>query len=194
MGWRESAEGGTLITLIVGGARSGKTQHAQQLAVRSTLAVVYLATAQAGDPEMAVRIERHQAVRPADWLTIEEPLALGAALRAHARADRCIVVDCLTLWLTNLILADSPDRSGIKSIDAGPYVGVERADFLDALRTVAGEIIVVSNEVGMGVVPLGPLNRLFVDEAGRLNQAVAQYAECVISMVAGCPVYAKGAL
>lgn len=181
-----------MITLVTGGARSGKSGYAEQLAAQSGLAVVYLATAQARDAEMSRRIERHRAHRPAGWLTVEEPLALGAALRAQARADRCIVVDCLTLWLTNLMLADHPEQCDVATIDAGPRYTAERTDFLDALRIAPGEIIVVSNEIGMGVVPLGALNRHFVDEAGWLNQVVAACAERVVWMVAGCPVYAKG--
>jgi len=181
-----------MITLVTGGARSGKSGYAEQLAVQSGLAVVYLATAQARDAEMSQRIQRHRALRPGGWLTVEEPLALGTALRAQARADRCIVIDCLTLWLTNLILADHPEHCDVVSIDAGRRYSAERTDFLDALRMEPGEVIVVSNEVGTGVVPLGALNRFFVDEAGRLNQAVAACARRVVWMVAGCPVYAKG--
>jgi len=182
-----------MITLVTGGARSGKSGYAEQLAVRSGLGVAYIATAHAGDAEMAARIERHRAQRPSGWLTVEAPHALGAALRAYARADRCIVVDCLTLWLTNLILAEHDERDDVAAIEAGPRLAAERDDFLAALCAAAGEIVVVSNEVGMGVVPLGALNRFFVDEAGRLNQAVAACAGRVVWMVAGCPVYAKGA-
>jgi len=183
-----------MITLITGGARSGKSGYAEKLACQSGLRVVYLATARAGDAEMGERIRRHRADRPADWLTVEEPLALGAVLRAHARADRCIVIDCLTLWLTNLILADHPDSGDVASIEAGPTFAVERADLLDALGTLPGQTIAVSNEVGMGVVPLGALNRFFIDETGRLNQAIAALAGRVVWMVAGCPVFAKGAI
>lgn len=181
-----------MITLVTGGARSGKSGYAEQLATRSSLQVAYIATAHAGDAEMAARIERHRAHRPCGWLTVEEPLALGAALRAQARADRCIIIDCLTLWLTNLIVADHPGQCDVGSIDAGPRYSAERTDFLGVLRTAPGEIVVVSNEVGMGVVPSGALNRHFVDEAGRLNQAVAACAERVVLMVAGCPVFARG--
>jgi adenosylcobinamide kinase/adenosylcobinamide-phosphate guanylyltransferase len=183
-----------MITLITGGARSGKSGFAERLAVQSGLQVVYLATARAGDAEMEGRIRRHRASRPVDWLTVEEPLALGAALRAHARVDRCLVIDCLTLWLNNLILADHPQAGEVAMLAPGPAFAAGRADLLDALRTLPGEAIAVSNEVGLGVVPLGALNRFFVDESGRLNQAVAALAGRVVWMVAGCPVIAKGAI
>lgn len=183
-----------MITLITGGARSGKSGFAEQLATQSGLQVVYLATARAGDAEMAERIRRHRTDRPAGWLTVEEPLRLGAVLRAHARADRCLLIDCLTLWLDNLILADHPDGGEVAIVESGPVFATERADLLDALRTLPGQTIAVSNEVGMGVVPLGALNRFFVDETGRLNQAIAAVAGRVIWMVAGCPVVAKGAI
>ena len=183
-----------MITLITGGARSGKSGFAERLATQSGLQVVYLATARARDAEMAERIRRHRANRPADWLTAEEPIRLGAALRAHARADRCLLIDCLTLWLNNLILADHPDDGEVAIVEPGPTFSAERADLLDALRTLPGQTILVSNEVGMGVVPLGALNRFFVDETGRLNQAIAALAGRVVWMVAGCPVVAKGAI
>jgi adenosylcobinamide kinase / adenosylcobinamide-phosphate guanylyltransferase len=184
-----------MITLITGGARSGKSGYAETLATQSGLEVVYLATARAGDTEMEERIRRHRARRPAGWLTVEEPIALGAALRMQARAERCIVIDCLTLWLTNLILAEhSSSRVGgdVAPVEPGPRFAAERVDLLEALRTVPGQMIAISNEVGMGVVPLGALNRFFVDETGRLNQDIAASADKVVWMVAGCPVLAKG--
>lgn len=183
-----------MITLVTGGARSGKSGFAGRLAARSGLQVVYLATGRAGDTEMDERIRLHRANRPADWLTVEEPLRLGATLRAHARADRCVVIDCLTLWLTNLIQIDHPDAGDVARLEPGPMFSAERADLLDALSGLPGQAILVSNEVGMGVVPLGALNRFFVDEAGRLNQAIAALAGRVVWMMAGCPVLAKGAI
>src|SRR5688572_25496117 len=121
-----------MITLIVGGARSGKTRHAQTLALQCALPVTYVATARPGDVEMAERIRQHRADRPAAWTTVEEPLALGAALRAHAAVDRCAVVDCLTLWLSNLILADQPHAGEVAVVQRGPRFVRERADFFDA--------------------------------------------------------------
>lgn len=188
-----AARGGGAITLVTGGARSGKTGYAEALAAQSGLQVVYLATARPGDAEMRERIRRHRAQRPPGWITVEEPLALGAALRAHAGERRCVVVDCLTLWLTNLILAEHPDAGEVECIEPGPRFVAERTDLLGALGALPGLAIVIANEVGMGVVPLGALNRHFVDEAGRINQAVAGLARRVVWMVAGCPVVAKGA-
>lgn len=170
-------------TLILGGARSGKSALAERLAQDSGHAVVYLATAQAGDGEMAARIAHHRARRPASWTSIEEPLALADALREHARADRCVMVDCLTLWLSNL-LGDG---------DATRFER-ERKALLDTLPALPGEIVLVSNEVGLGIVPLGELSRRFVDEAGRLHQALAAQCDRVIFVAAGLPLTMKGTL
>jgi adenosylcobinamide kinase/adenosylcobinamide-phosphate guanylyltransferase len=170
-------------TLILGGARSGKSALAERLALASAGAVVYIATAQARDGEMAERIAHHRARRPADWACVEEPLALADVLRQHARADRCVLVDCLTLWLSNLLGA----------ADASCFER-ERATLLDTLPQLPGEILLVSNEVGMGVVPLGELSRRFVDEAGRLHQALAAVCDRVIFVAAGLPLTLKGTL
>ncbi len=169
-------------SLILGGVRSGKTRHAQQLATNSGLAVTYLATAQAGDGEMADRIAHHRASRPAHWQLIEEPLALASTLHALAAPGRCILVDCLTLWLTNLLLHDD-----------GRRLPAERDALLATLPTLPGEIILVSNETGLGVVPLGELTRRYCDEAGWLHQALAAVCERVVFTVAGLPMVLKGA-
>ncbi|MCQ4166471.1 bifunctional adenosylcobinamide kinase/adenosylcobinamide-phosphate guanylyltransferase [Tahibacter harae] len=169
-------------TLILGGARSGKSALAERLAA-SHDAVLYIATAAAGDDEMAARIQHHRARRPAHWGLSETPLALGAALRREARAGRCLLVDCLTLWLSNLLCRD----------DAALFAA-ERAELLDALAQLPGELVLVSNEVGQGVVPLGELSRRFVDEAGRLHQDIAARCERVILTVAGLPLVLKGTL
>lgn len=169
-----------MITFIVGGARSGKSAFAERLAAQSGREVVYVATAEAGDAEMRARIEHHRARRPPGWLTVEAPLALAAALRSHAAPGRALLVDCLTLWLSNLVHAD------------GPKLAAEREALLAALPALPGEVLLVSNEVGAGIVPLGTVNRLFVDEAGLLHQAVARLSARVYWMVAGCPVLAKG--
>jgi len=164
---------------ILGGARSGKSAFAQQRAIASGLPVVYLATAQAGDAEMVERIARHRADRPADWGLVEEPLALAAALRTHAAANRCLLVDCLTLWLSNL-LAVGDERLAVE-IDA----------LLDALPTLPGCILLVSNEVGQGIVPANPLARRFRDEAGRLHQKIADRCDRAIFIIAGLPLILK---
>ncbi|HEY5993449.1 MAG TPA: bifunctional adenosylcobinamide kinase/adenosylcobinamide-phosphate guanylyltransferase [Gallionellaceae bacterium] len=168
-------------TLILGGARSGKSRLAEKLAHESNLAVMYIATAQAHDAEMAARIEQHLARRPAHWQSVEEPLALAAAMQAHAAADRCLLVDCLTLWLTNLLLHDDPAT-----------FARERAAMLDVLPGLPGQIILVSNETGMGIVPLGELSRRYCDEAGWLHQELAARCDNVLLSVAGLPLTLKG--
>ncbi len=169
-------------SLILGGVRSGKTRHAQALAEASGLAVIYVATAQAGDGEMADRIARHRADRPAQWQLVEEPLALASTLHAIAAPGRCILVDCLTLWLTNLLLHDG-----------GRRLPAERDALLATLAILPGEIILVSNETGLGVVPMGELTRRYCDEAGWLHQALAAQCERVVFTVAGLPMILKGA-
>lgn len=168
--------------LILGGARSGKSAFAQRRATTTGLNVIYLATAQAGDAEMAERITRHRAERPADWGLVEEPLALASTLQAHAAADRCLLVDCLTLWLGNL-LAAGEDR-----------LDTERRALLDTLPQLPGQILLVSNEVGQGIVPINPLARRFRDEAGQLHQALAHRCDRVTLVVAGLPLTLKDCL
>ena len=165
--------------LILGGARSGKSAFAQRRAIASGLEVVYLATAQAGDAEMAERIARHRAARPGDWGLVEEPLALAAALCVHAAPNRCLLVDCLTLWLSNLLDA------GDDRLDA------ETRALLNTLPDLPGQVLLVSNEVGQGIVPVNPLARRFRDEAGRLHQAVARLCDRVTLVVAGLPLTLK---
>jgi adenosylcobinamide kinase/adenosylcobinamide-phosphate guanylyltransferase len=170
-------------TLILGGARSGKSALAERLARDSGLEVVYIATAQAHDAEMAARIAHHRDRRPAHWQSVEEPLALADTLRAYARPDRCVLVDCLTLWLSNL-LGDG----------AGKRLGREYEALLEVLPALPGELLFVSNEVGLGVVPMGELTRRFVDDAGRLHQAMATRCERVLFVAAGLPLPLKGNL
>ena len=168
-------------TLILGGARSGKSRYAEQLALQSQKSVVYIATAQAQDAEMQIRIQHHQASRPAEWLTIEEPLSLAATLTAQSRPERILLVDCLTLWLTNLLcLEDSEHR-----------LKTELAALYAVLPQLSGELILVSNETGLGVVPLGELTRRYVDEAGRMHQGLAAQMQQVIFMIAGLPQVLK---
>lgn len=168
-------------TLILGGARSGKSRLAEKLAHESGLDVVCIATAQAQDAEMAERIAQHAARRPAHWRTVEEPLALAAALQAHAAPARCLLVDCLTLWLTNLLLHPAPER-----------FAHERAALLEAIAELPGTVILVGNETGMGIVPLGELTRRFCDEAGWLHQDLAAHCDNVLLTVAGLPLTLKG--
>jgi adenosylcobinamide kinase/adenosylcobinamide-phosphate guanylyltransferase len=167
--------------LILGGVRSGKSRLAEQHAQESGLPVTYLATATVEDNEMRARIAHHQARRPVHWQLIEEPLALGSALQHYAAAGHCILVDCLTLWLTNLLCAQDEER-----------LRHEISALLEILPGLPGHIILVSNETGMGIVPLGELTRRYCDEAGNLHQAVAQCCEKVILTVAGLPFNLKG--
>ena len=167
--------------LILGGARSGKSRLAEQRAADSGLRVTYIATSQALDGEMAARIEHHRARRPAHWGLVEEPLALARVLREQAAPERCLLVDCLTLWLTNLLMLDDAAR-----------LAAERQALLEALPELPGRIILVSNETGLGVVPLGELSRRYVDEAGWLHQALAAACQRVTFTVAGLPMVLKG--
>ena len=167
--------------LILGGVRSGKSALAEQRALESGLQVVYVATATAGDEEMAARIAHHRQRRPDAWRIVEEPLSLAAALRGSAAENHCIIVDCLTLWLTNLLLADDPT-----------LLERERSALLEGLPSLPGKIILVSNEVGLGIVPLGELSRRFADEAGRLHQQLAACCERVTFVAAGLPLTLKG--
>lgn len=169
-------------TLVLGGIRSGKTALAERLASNSGSAVVYLATATADDDEMRARVARHQQQRPANWGLHEEPLAIGPVLLRYAGAGShapCIVVDCMSLWLSNLLYAG----------DA--VFNHQREDFLAQLTGYPGEIIVVSNEVGLGIIGMDPLTRRFGDELGWLNQALAQRCHKVVMSVAGLPLVLK---
>jgi len=181
-------------TLILGGARSGKSALAERLARESGKDVAYLATAHAGDGEMHARIAHHRARRPAHWATLEEPLALAALLRRECTAGRLVLVDCLTLWLTNLMLCGAAPLEEAGELVLPARFDDERAALLELLDAgLPGELILVSNEVGMGIVPLGALSRRFADEAGRLNQDVAARTGRVILVAAGLPLVLKGA-
>lgn len=172
-----------LLELILGGARSGKSHIAQEAAAASGLDVVYIATATALDGEMQTRISRHRNERPAHWRTVEEPVHLAATLAAVASPHTCVLVDCLTLWLTNLLLHEDNDT-----------FGRERAQLLKLLPELPGRIILVSNETGLGVVPADPLSRRFVDEAGWLHQELARLSQRVVYTVAGLPQVLKDTL
>ncbi|MBE4721484.1 bifunctional adenosylcobinamide kinase/adenosylcobinamide-phosphate guanylyltransferase [Acinetobacter baumannii] len=170
-----------MLQLILGGARSGKSRLAEQTAISMQLAVTYVATAQALDPEMQSRIVHHQNQRPAHWSLVEEPLFLAKTLQKIDRPNQIILVDCLTLWLTNLLLLEDQNIQQF-----------ECEQLLKILPTLESEVILVSNETGLGVVPLGEISRRFVDEAGRLHQALGQIANKVVFCVAGFPMILKG--
>jgi adenosylcobinamide kinase / adenosylcobinamide-phosphate guanylyltransferase len=168
-------------TLVLGGVRSGKSRLAEQLARESELPVTYVATARPGDAEMQARIAHHRANRPDHWRLVEEPCHLAQALQRHARDGHCVLVECLTLWLTNLLLEADPET-----------FERERDTLLAVLPTLPGEIILVGNETNMGVVPMGELSRRFCDESGWLHQALARHCERVLLTVAGLPLTLKG--
>jgi adenosylcobinamide kinase/adenosylcobinamide-phosphate guanylyltransferase len=181
-------------TLILGGARSGKSGLAERIARDSGKDVVYVATSYAGDAEMSARIEHHRARRPAEWKTVEEPTSLAATLRILCAPDRIVLVDCLTLWLTNLMFSTQREFPDVGPVDLPPLFVDERAALLDWLdATPAGDVVFVSNETGMGIVPYGAVSRAFVDEAGRLNQDVAARCDRVLFVAAGLPLVLKGA-
>lgn len=179
-------------TFVLGGARSGKSAYAETLAAGSGKEVLYVATAQAGDAEMAARIARHRQQRDQAWRTVEEPLALGAAIAKWSAPERLILVDCLTVWLSNLLFAQAHIFPEVGEIIPPACFQEERQGFLRALGQAAGDVILVSNEVGMGVIPQGAISRWFVDEAGRLNQAVAASCERAVWVAAGLPLMLKG--
>ena len=169
-------DGGRL-TIIIGGARSGKSAHAELLVAKSPPPWTYVATAQAFDEEMRERIALHRARRDERWRTVDAPLALAEALR-DAGEGAPVLVDCLTLWLTNHMLAEHDPDSECRRLE-------------EVLAAPRGPWFVVSNEVGLGIVPDNALARRFRDEAGRLNQRIAAIADSVILMVAGIPMQVK---
>jgi adenosylcobinamide kinase / adenosylcobinamide-phosphate guanylyltransferase len=167
------------VTLVLGGARSGKSRYAEDLIERAAACGTYCATAEPGDAEMQARIATHRARRGPFWHTVEEPLSLAAVVAAEASAERPLMIDCLTLWLSNLMLAGRSSEE-------------ETVTFAAALRLAAGPIVLVANEVGLGLVPETALGRSFRDAAGRLNQEIAAVADRVAFIVAGLPLMLKG--
>ena len=168
-------------TLILGGVRSGKSRLAERLALESKLPVSYIATATALDEEMRRRIASHQERRPVTWQVIEEPIKLAQALTDSARPGHLIIVDCLTLWITNLLTDKDPTI--FKS---------EQKAFLSVISALPGKVILVSNETNMGVTPLGELSRRYCDEAGFLHQELAKRCDHVTLTIAGIPLMLKG--
>ena len=176
------------LTLVLGGARSGKSTFAQRLAHARGGQVVFIATAQAGDPEMAARISAHQAERPAGWITLECPTGVAGAWKGRNLAPDLAILDCLTFLVTNLLLEaatdiDEPDESRAQAL-----VSAEIETLLQLIQESQCDWILVSNEVGMGLVPPYPLGRLFRDLLGWANQRLAAQAEQVYYLVAGIPV------
>jgi len=172
------------LTLVLGGARAGKSTYAQQLAAGGER-VLFVATAEAGDADMEARIAAHRESRPAAWDTIEEPLDLVGALEPVANRYDTVLLDCLTLWISNLLLRDGEDEAGHADIPG------EVRGLLEAYERGTASWIVVSNEVGLGVVAPTRLGRLYADELGRANQIVAAAADDVFFMAAGLPLNLK---
>ena len=178
--------------LIIGGARSGKSTLAEKRAIESGLRVIYVATGQALDGEMSQRIARHRARRPAEWGLVESPLDLASALRQNAAPGVCLLVDCLTLWLSNLLFAgESANQAEADLPIECPMLATEVQALVDTLPELPGQVVIVSNEVGWGIVPMAAVSRLFADEQGRLNQRVASVCDKVTMVVAGHPLALK---
>jgi adenosylcobinamide kinase/adenosylcobinamide-phosphate guanylyltransferase len=183
-----------MLTLILGGARSGKSDLAERLAAASGRPVLFVATMEPGDEETRARIAAHQAGRPPTWRTVEEPLEVASALRTHARSGDFAIIDCITLWVTNLMLARISDMDNIAPgearsiIDEASARAVKLAEWCVAFD---GEVAVVSNEVGAGVVPAYPLGRVFRDAMGSANRALAARADRVYCLVAGLALELK---
>ena len=173
-----------MIELVLGGARSGKSRYAEQQAVQSGKEVLYIATAEAGDAEMALRIKHHRGSRPQHWQTIEEPIKLAEVIQKYSQKNNCLLVDCLTLWLSNILF----DKQGELQLQRFEK---EIKALLDVLEQVSGQVILVSNEVGQGVVAIDEMTRRFVDEAGFLHQKIAQISQRVVLVTAGLPQVLK---
>jgi len=167
-------------TLILGGVRSGKSRYAAELARELASPVTLIATGTGLDDEMAARIALHRANRPAAWSVVEEPIHLAAALAATASSDNVILIDCLTLWVTNLLCSDDPQ--GLRR---------EASALVETLSSLPGHCVLVSNEVGLGIIPVNALARRFADEAGELHQRLAALCDRVVLMVAGIPMTVK---
>jgi adenosylcobinamide kinase / adenosylcobinamide-phosphate guanylyltransferase len=177
--------------LILGGARSGKTRHALNVATAMAAScggdVVYVATAEAGDSEMEDRIRRHRFERPAHWRTLEAPRQLAQVLTSVS-SESVVIVDCLTLWLSNALMRDFREDAPMSEL---PTWSAERAELMRHLESARPGIVLVSNEVGGGIVPMAPIARRFQSEQGWLNQAVASVCEHVTLVVAGIPMTIK---
>lgn len=173
-----------MVTLILGGARSGKSSFAQTLAAQADN-VVYLATAEASDEEMRAKIERHRKDRPVGWKTVETPLDLDTAVKRYGRNDTVLLIDCLTTFTANLMTAEAGNTDAI----------FRRIEHLrQALMATSATVLVISNEVGLGVVPAYPSGHLFRNLLGEINQQFAHISRNVIFMIAGCPLVLKGAV
>ncbi len=175
-----------MLQFILGGARSGKSHYAEQQASHTGKDVFYIATATAADNEMSERIQQHQQQRPAYWITVEETQHLAAVLQQYAKPGRTLLIDCLTLWLNNILFTPTGETNEA-------FFKTEIAALLRILPTLAGDIILVSNEVGQGTTPMSAMARRFIDEAGKLHQHIAQCSDQVTFVTAGLPQQIKPA-
>lgn len=173
-----------MIELVLGGARSGKSRYAEQQAIESAKQVIYIATAEAGDTEMELRIKRHRDDRPQHWQTVEEPIKLAQVIQQYSDNNICLLVDCLTLWLTNILFSHQGEVQQV-------VFEQETEALFEALAGFSGRLILVSNEVGLGIVPMDKMTRRFVDEAGFLHQKIATLSDKVVMVTAGLPQVLK---
>jgi len=176
-----------MLTLILGGARSGKSDYAEKLAAKTGRYVLYIATAQAGDKEMAARIEAHQQARPAGWQTLEAARNVGVALASIDYRPDVLLLDCMTLLVSNIVLA--MEAAPLDAVEAAVQAEIEA--LITARQKLNAPLIIVSNEVGLGLVPPYALGRVYRDALGRANQKLAALADKVLFMVAGLPVTVK---
>ena len=170
------------VMLVLGGARSGKSRYALQAAAQAE-SVVFIATATVSDAEMSAKIERHRKERPSSWITVEEPVKVADAITSHDGEDRSLVIDCLTLFSANLLDAYGGDAGLIED---------QVSRFCSVIREASGSVVLVSNEVGSGVVPEYPSGIRFRDLLGEMNQRIAAISDSVVLMVAGLPLFMKG--
>lgn len=173
-----------MIELVLGGARSGKSRYAEQVAIESGMPVIYIATAEAGDAEMQVRLEKHRQDRPQHWQTVEEPIKIADIIQQYSSSNSCLLVDCLTLWLTNILF----DKQGAEQQSLFEQ---ESQALFKALDVFSGQLVMVSNEVGLGIVPIDKMTRRFVDEVGLLHQKIVSYSDKVVLVTAGLPQILK---
>lgn len=182
-------------TLILGGARSGKSNFAQELALKSGEPVLFVATATAGDEEMRQRIEEHRKARPATWSTLEATTHLGSQITNNIGKSQTVIIDCITLLINNILLQHSPDVDGqINARQAEKEVIAELGELVDCINKVNAGFIIVTNEVGLGLVPADSTSRLYRDLLGKANQILAKRVDEVYLMVAGIPLQIKPAM
>jgi adenosylcobinamide kinase/adenosylcobinamide-phosphate guanylyltransferase len=180
------------LTLILGGARSGKSTFAEKMTVEADGKVIYIATAEAKDDEMVDRIKKHQAERPSSWQTLEIPTNISAHLAQNPIEADVVLLDCLTLLVTNVLMAVNPDLDDLDEAESETAVSAEISALITTIQQSNAHWLIVSNEVGLGLVPPYPLGRIYRDTLGRANQQLAQAADQVYFLVAGLPMSVKG--